>query len=130
MGNAAPLVARVLLAQIFVMSGMSKLGAGYIGTVAYMQAFGVPGFLLPFVIALEIGCGLAIIVGFFTRWAAIALAAFCVVSALIFHSHLPDPTQAVLFMKDFAIAGGLMLLALYGPGRYAVEPQPRRWQEG
>jgi putative oxidoreductase len=124
MKDASPLVARILLAQIFIMSGVGKLGAGYIGTQAYMQSFGVPGALLPLVIALEIGGGLAIVVGFLTRWAALALAIYTLIAALIFHSHLSDQAQAINFMKNLAMTGGLLLLALHGPGRFAVERQP------
>lgn len=82
MNNAIILAARVLLAQIFLISGFGKLGAGYAGTQAYMEAMGLPGMLLPLVIALEIGGGLALVAGFMTRWAALALAGFAVVSAV------------------------------------------------
>jgi putative oxidoreductase len=123
MRNATVLLARLLLAQIFLMSGVSKLGAGYAATQGYMQSMGVPGALLPLVIALEIGGGLAIIVGFLSRWAAIALAGFCLVSAAIFHHNFADQMQAIMFMKDLAMAGGLLLLFAYGAAGWAVERQ-------
>lgn len=86
MNKALNLAGRILLAQIFIISGFSKIG-GYAGTQAYMASVGLPGALLPLVIALELLGGLALIVGIKTRWVAFALAGFSVVSALIFHSH-------------------------------------------
>ena len=115
------LVARLLLAQIFIMSGVSKLGAGYAATAAYMHAAGVSPGLLPLVIALELGGGLAIVAGFFTRAAALALALFSVVSAALFHTKFSNQTQAILFMKDLAMAGGLLLIVVHGPGSLSVQ---------
>jgi len=121
MNNAIILAARVLLAQIFLVAGFGKLGAGYAGTQAYMEAMGIPGMLLPLVIALEIGGGLALIAGFMTRWAALALAVFAVVSAVIFHANFGDQTQAIMFMKNLAMAGGLLLLYVQGAGSYSLD---------
>ena len=110
MDKALNLAGRILLAQLFLMAGISKI-TGYAGTQGYMEAMGVPGGLLPLVILLEVGGALALIVGFQMRWAALALAGFSLVSAVIFHSNLADQMQMILFMKNFAIAGGLLLLA-------------------
>jgi len=121
MNNAIVLVARLFLAQIFLLSGLGKLGAGYVGTQGYMEAMGVPGMLLPLVIALEIGGSLALIAGFFTRWAALALAGFCIVGAVIFHRNLSDKIQMIMFMKNFAMAGGLLLLYVHGAGVFSVD---------
>jgi putative oxidoreductase len=120
MNKINQVVARVLLGHIFLLSGINKIGA-YAGTQGYMEAMGVPGFLLPLVILLEIGGGLAVITGFQTRLTAWALAAFSVVSAVIFHSNFGDQTQMIMFMKNFAIAGGFLLLAGYGSGAYSVD---------
>lgn len=125
MNNAITLVARILLAQIFLISGLGKLGAGYAGTQAYMEAMGLPGMLLPLVIALEIGGGVALIVGFLTRWAGLALAVFCIVSALIFHRNFGDQTQMIMFMKNFAMAGGLLMLYVHGAGAFSVDAKRR-----
>ena len=114
------LIARVLLAHIFVMAGFSKI-VGYAGTQGYMESVGVPGMLLPLVILAELGGGLAIVLGWQTRLAAYALAGFSVVSAVIFHSNLGDQMQMILFMKNFAMAGGLLLLAEHGAGAYSLE---------
>src|SRR3546814_18334943 len=79
------LLGRAGLSLIFIISGWGKI-AGYAATQSYMEAMGVPGALLPLVIALELGGGLAILAGAFIRWIAVALAAFSVVAALIFHA--------------------------------------------
>lgn len=121
MNNAINLAARVLLAQIFLISGFGKLGAGYAGTQAYMEAMGIPGMLLPLVIALEIGGGLALVAGFMTRWAALALAGFTVVSAVFFHANFGDQMQTIMFMKNLAMAGGLLLLYVHGAGSYSLD---------
>ncbi|HZN23635.1 MAG TPA: DoxX family protein [Burkholderiales bacterium] len=115
---------RVLLAHIFVISGWSKI-AGYAGTQAYMTSVGLPGALLPLVIALELLGGVALIVGFHTRWAALALAAFSIVAALIFHNNFADQMQMIAFMKNLAIAGGLLVLAQTGAGAPSVDAAKR-----
>lgn len=114
-------VARVLLAHIFILAGLNKMGAGYAGTQGYMEAMGVPGMLLPLVILVEIGAGLAVLLGWQTRWAALALAGFSVLAALIFHNNLGDQMQMILFMKNLAITGGLLLLAEHGAGAFSLD---------
>lgn len=109
------LAARALISVIFIMAGLEKL-TGYDGTVAYMQKFGVPGIVLPLVILVELGGGLAILTGVLSRWAALALAFFCLVAALVFHTNFEDQMQSILFMKNLAMAGGLLLLYTNGPG--------------
>ena len=120
MNKYVNLVARVLMAHMFLIAGIGKI-TGYAGTKAYMTAMGVPGALLPFVIALEIGGALAIIVGWQTRLVAYALAAFCVVAALIFHHNFADQMQMIMFMKNFTIAGGFLLLAVNGAGAFSLD---------
>jgi putative oxidoreductase len=120
MEKVSQLVARVFLGHIFLLAGVSKIGA-YAGTQGYMDAMGVPGGLLPLVILLEVAGGLAIIAGWKTKWAAIALAVFSVVSAAIFHNNFGDKTQMIMFMKNIAIAGGFLLLAVHGAGAYSLD---------
>lgn len=120
LSNLTMLLARVLLALIFVSAGYSKIG-GYEGTQQYMEAFGVPGMLLPLVILAELGGGLAIAVGLLTRFSAVSLALFSVVSALIFHANFADTMQQILFMKNVAMAGGFLALAVHGPGSLSVD---------
>lgn len=114
------LLGRTGLSLIFIISGWGKI-AGYAATQGYMESMGVPGALLPLVIALELGGGLAILAGVLTRWTAVALAGFSIVSALIFHANLGDATQAIMFWKNFALAGGFLLLAANGPGPLSLD---------
>lgn len=114
------LFARILLGHIFLLAGISKISA-YAGTQGYMESMGVPGGLLPLVIALEVLGAVAVIIGWQTRWAAYALASFSIGAALIFHNNLSDQMQMILFMKNFAISGGLLLLAAYGAGAYSID---------
>ena len=107
------LVGRILLAMIFIVAGFGKI-TGYAGTAAYMASKGVPGALLPLVIALELGGGIAIVLGFQTRIVALAFAAFCIVSAAIFHFEPGNQGQMINFMKNFAMAGGFLVLAQVG----------------
>ncbi len=120
------LVARVFLGHIFLLAGFSKLGEGYAGTAGYMDSMGIPGGLLPAVIALEIVGAMMIIVGFKVRYAAFALAGFSVVAALIFHTDFADQMQMILFMKNISMAGGLLLLVVHGAGDLSLE---RRWMK-
>ncbi len=115
----ADLAARVALAALFIIAGFAKIG-GYEGTAGYMQSMGVPGFLLPLVIALELVGGLAIAVGYRTRVVAFLLAGFSVLSGLIFHSPL-DPNEQTQFLKNLAIGGGFLLLVVHGAGRYSLD---------
>lgn len=120
MEKTGQLIARIFLAQIFLLSGIFKI-SGYAGTQGYMEAMGVPGMLLPLVIALEIGGGLALIAGWQTKWISLALAGFTLVAAVIFHNNLADQMQMIMFMKNIAITGGLMLLAVHGAGGYSLD---------
>lgn len=120
MEKISQLVARVFLGHIFLLAGLSKISA-YEGTAGYMEAMGVPGALLPLVIALEVVGGLAIIAGWKTKWASIALAGFSVVAAVIFHNNFSDQTQMIFFMKNIAIAGGFLLLVVHGAGAYSLD---------
>ena len=120
MTNLSGLAGRILLAVIFIVSGVGKLGA-YAGTQAYMASQGVPGTLLPLVIALELGGAAMIVAGWRTRLAALALAAFTLAAALIFHADFAERIQQIMFLKNLAIAGGLLLLAAYGAGAWSVE---------
>ncbi len=115
--NFAALAGRVLLATIFVIEGFIKIG-DYSGTISYMLAHDVSGRLLPLVILTELGGGLLVAVGLLTRWAAIALAGFCVLTALFFHM---SPEEAVHFYKNLAMAGGFLVLAGFGPGGWSLD---------
>ena len=112
--------ARVLLALIFVISGLEKIG-GYAATQAYMKSHGVPGALLPLVILTEVGGGLMVVLGWQTRIAAVLLAGFTLIAALIFHTHFADPLQVIMFMLHLSIVGGFLLLAVHGGGECSLD---------
>jgi putative oxidoreductase len=117
-------IARVLLAAIFVYFGFDKIG-GYAGTAAYMASHGVPAALLPLVIALELGGGIAIVAGYRTRLVAAALAAFSIVSGLLFHAGA-DPAQQTQLFKNVALAGGFLLLVVNGAGAWSLDARRER----
>lgn len=120
MDKYTPLIGRILMSQIFLIAGLGKIG-NYAGTQAYMAAMGVPASLLPLVILLEVGGGLALLLGWQTRWVAWALAGFSVIAAAIFHSNLADQIQMIMFMKNLAMAGGLLVLAVHGAGAFSLD---------
>ncbi|MGE5713752.1 MAG: DoxX family protein [Betaproteobacteria bacterium] len=125
--NAMALLGRILLALVFLLSGIGKL-RGFDGTMAYISSAGLPlpGVLAALALALEIVAGVALILGYRTRWAALALAAFTLVAAFLFHNFWSMPEQAqvmqqIMFLKNLAIAGGLLMVAAYGPGAWSVD---------
>ena len=111
------LLARAMMAYIFIVEGAGKI-ASYAGVVEYMQAHGVDGRLLPLVILTELGGGLLILFGLKTRWAAIWLFGFCLLTALFFHT---SSDQAVELQKNVAMAGGFLTLAILGPGAWSLD---------
>ena len=113
-------LARGLLASLFLAAGLGKI-SGYAGTLAYMQAMGVPGAVLPGVIVLEIGGALALILGWQARLTAFLLAGFSLLSALLFHADFSDATQQVMFLKNLSIAGGLLLVFAHGAGAWSLD---------
>jgi putative oxidoreductase len=120
--NVQLLLARVLLSIMFILSGWGKFGSVE-GTTGYIASLALP---LPalaawLTIALEIFGGLAILIGFMTRPAAWALAAFCVATAFLAHYQPADQMQMISFMKNIAIAGGFLALAAAGPGTWSVD---------
>lgn len=114
------LAGRVLIAAIFIISGLGKIG-GYAGTQGYMEAMGVPGALLPLVILTEVGAGLLVVLGLWTRLSALALAGFSLLSAVLFHANLGDQMQQIMFLKNVAIAGGFLFLFAHGAGRLSLD---------
>ena len=114
------LAGRALMAEIFINEGYGKI-MDYAGVADYMQSFGVSPKLLPVVIATELGGGLLILAGLKTRWAAIALAGFALLTARLFHANYADADQLINFQKNLAIAGGFILLAIHGPGAWSID---------
>ena len=111
--------ARALMSLIFIGAGYSKL-TGYAGTQSYMEAMHVPGALLPLVIAMELGGGIALLLGFQTRLVAGLLAGFSVITGFIFHGGA-DQMNQIMLMKNFAMAGGLLAFVRTGAGAPAID---------
>ena len=111
------LLARAMMAYVFVVEGFGKI-TSYAGVAAYMREHGVAPALLPLVILTEFGGGLLVLVGFKTRWAAVALAGFCLLTALIFHL---ASGETIEFQKNVAMAGGFLVLAVFGPGAWSID---------
>ena len=125
--NPLSLAARVLLALIFITSGYAKIG-GFDGTVGYIASKGLPmpQLIAVLTIVVELGGGLALLFGWLTRGAALALAAFTLLAAFIFHAFWAVPPeqmmmQQVSFMKNLAIAGGMLAIAAYGAGAWSID---------
>lgn len=125
-----PLLGRLMIAAIFIVAGIGKATA-FSGTAAYIASKGlpVPQVLAGLTIALEIGGGILIVVGFFTRWIALLFAIFCVATAVLFHKFwgLPEGANAAAqqtqFLKNIALAGGFLFLAHFGAGPLAVDKE-------
>ena len=122
--NSTELAGRVLIAAMFLVAGIGKI-SGYAGTQGYMQAMGVPGALLPLVIALEVLGAVAIIAGYRTRLVAATLAGFTLVAAFVFHGGA-DPMQQIMFLKNVAVAGGFLFLVARGAGDWSLDAKRER----
>lgn len=118
--DAGLLISRILLSVLFIVAGYGKI-TGYAGTAAYMASMHVPSFFLPLVILLELGGGLAIVFGFLTRFTALFISGFTIIAAIIFHNNISDDMQQLMFMKDMSIAGGFLILGLFGAGKYSID---------
>jgi putative oxidoreductase len=123
----AALLGRILLALMFVLSGYGKV-TGFDGTVGYIASKGLPmpQVLAALAVLIELGGGLAIIIGWKTRWAALLFIVFLIVISPIFHNFWAVPAdqmmnQQINFMKNMTILGGMLLLFAFGPGRYSVD---------
>jgi putative oxidoreductase len=116
------IAARILMSLIFILSGWSKL-TGYSGTQAYFGSMGLPlpALVTPLVILIELGGGLALLLGFKARWAAGVLALFSMASAFIAHTNFADANQMNNFMKNLAMAGGYLLFVKYGAGVPSID---------
>lgn len=124
--NGLTLLGRLALAALFLPAGLSKI-SGFEGTVGYITSAGLPLASLAAVIAIliEIGGGLALITGLFTRPAALALAAFTAVASVSFHAYWAVPAeqafmQQLMFYKNVGVVGGLLILAAHGAGAWSL----------
>lgn len=121
MRSYLPLIARILLGLIFVMSGFSKI-TGFDGTQEYMASNGIPmtAIFLVGAIAVEILGGLSVILGLWARAGAATLVLFLIPATLIFHTDFSQQTQMIMFLKNLSIMGGLLLVTAYGSGDYSL----------
>ena len=120
MAGIIQLIGRIMLALIFILASVGKI-SDPAGTMGYMQSAGLPSILLWPTIALELLGGLALAVGYKTRYVAFALAGFSLLTAAMFHNNFGDQMQMIMFLKNIAIAGGLLLLAVSGLTAYSVD---------
>ena len=125
--NPLALVGRLLLALLFLPAGLSKI-SGFAGTVGYIASKGMPMPTAATVIAIvvEVVAPLALIAGFGTRWAALVLAGFTLVATFIFHNFWAMPAEQVMmqqlmFFKNIAVVGGLLMLAAHGAGAWSMD---------
>ena len=120
--NVISLVARILLSALFLWSAFNKI-MNPAATQQYMTANGLPlvGLLYLATVAVELGGGLSVLLGYKVRWGAIALAIFLIPATLIFHTNFADRIQQIMFMKNLAIFGGLLMIIQYGAGRISLE---------
>jgi putative oxidoreductase len=120
--NVISLVARILLSALFIGSGVNKI-LNPAGTQQYMTAHGMPfvGLLYLAAVVIELGGGLSVLLGYKTRIGAIALAIFLIPATLTFHTNFADQMQQIMFMKNLAIFGGLLMLVEYGAGRISLD---------
>lgn len=127
MKNVIVLAGRVLLAAIFVTSGLGKLGAGFAQTQHYMQSVGMSAtaFWLTLGVILELGGGVMVLLGLYARIGALMLIVFLVPVTFIFHADFADQTQMIMFMKNISMTGGLVLAAVYGGGEWTID---RLWR--
>jgi putative oxidoreductase len=117
-----PLLGRILIGAPFVMSGLGKLGA-YAATVGYIAAMGLPVPSLAFIIAVltELGGGLLLLSGYRARVVSLAMAVFCVVTAMFFHHNFADQNQMIHFLKNVMMAGGLLQITYFGAGAFSLD---------
>jgi putative oxidoreductase len=120
--DIALLIGRILIAALFLIAAYNKF-KGLGGTTAYFTKLGVPSPSIagPAVALFELAAGLFLLVGFKTRWTALAIGAFTVAAALLAHKNFVDPNQLNHFLKNLAIAGGCLALFVSGPGAYSVD---------
>ena len=113
-------IGRIFLSVLFLFNGIAKIFY-YEGTIEYMENFDVPGYLIIPAIIIEILFPILLIIGYKTRLSAIVLASFTILLAVIFHTDFASQIQLTQFLKNFAIAGGFIIIFVYGPDKYSID---------
>ena len=119
-------IGRILIANIFLIDGINKISY-YEGVAEWMFLKGVPEFLLPLVILLEIFGALAIILGWRVKLFSLFFFVFCILTAIIFHSDFTNNMDKVIFMKNMSMAGGFLFLFLHGGGDFSLDKRRKKF---
>ncbi len=114
------IIGRIFLSAVFLIAGVNKI-FNYEGTTTYMESFGVPDFLYIPAIILEILFPLLIVIGYQTKISALIMAIFSISLAIIFHTDFSNQMQVMSFLKNFAIAGGFIIIFVNGPSRWSID---------
>ena len=114
------ILGRILLSAIFLINGIGKI-FNYEGTIQYMENFDVSGYLIIPAITVEILFPILLIIGYYTKFSALVLSLFTLVLAVIFHTDFSNQMQLISFLKNIAIAGGFLIIFVYGPGKYSLD---------
>jgi putative oxidoreductase len=114
------ILGRILLSAIFLINGIGKI-FNYEGTIQYMENFDVPGYLIIPAITVEILFPILLILGYYTKFSALVLSLFTLALAVIFHTDFSNQMQLMSFLKNIAIAGGFLIIFVYGPGKYSLD---------
>ena len=114
------ILGRVLLSAIFLINGIGKI-FNYEGTIQYMENFDVPSYLIIPAIIVEILFPILLIIGYYTKFSALVLSLFTLALAVIFHTDFSNQMQLMSFLKNIAIAGGFLIIFVYGPGKYSID---------
>ena len=118
--NIVEVVSRIFLSALFLFNGIAKIFY-YEGTIEYMENFSVPGYLIIPAIIIEILFPILLTIGYKTRFSAIVLASFTILLAVIFHNDFSSQIHLTQFLKNFAIAGGFLIIFAYGPNKYSID---------
>ena len=114
------ILGRILLSAIFLINGIGKI-FNYEGTIQYMENFDVSGYLIIPAITVEILFPILLILGYYTKFSALVLSLFTLALAVIFHTDFSNQMQLMFFLKNIAIAGGFLIIFVYGPGKYSID---------
>ena len=120
MANILDLLGRIFISLLFLINGYFKI-LNYEGTLEWMEGYNVPGILLTPTIILELAAPILVILGYKTKISAFLLAAFCITTAIIFHTDFSSQTQITSFLKNIALAGGFLFIVVNGAKKYSFD---------